>query len=124
MLKACADCPLNTLHLAGCVPHATAVSEAVAACCPRLTKLTLDYDYNDFSGQAKGADIEREYTAGVVSLLQLVGPRLRELEVAGSAHHWAPQCFDALSHCTALTRLDLPALESFPYGSFSRNRGD
>ncbi len=107
MLAACCSCPVTSLELHGGIPHTTAVAEAMAACCPQLTRLMLDYEFevNDLPKRSGGPPTVEEYAAGVVSLLQLVGPRLKELEVAGSAHQWAPQCFDALSHCTRLTRL-------------------
>ncbi len=109
MLEACSSCPVTSLELHRGIPHTEATSRAVAAYCPHLTKLTLNYDYeaNDLPSRAGGVRAEVEYAAGVVSLLQLVGPRLKELGVAGSAHQWAPQCFDTLSHCTALTSLGI-----------------
>ncbi len=107
MLEGCHGCPINTLQLEGGIPHTMAVAKAVADCCPHLTKLDLNYDFetNDLPSASGGKEARREYTDGVVSLLQLVGPRLRELRVMGSAHRWARKCFDALSHCTALTSL-------------------
>ncbi len=107
MLEACSACPVTSLELVGGIPHTTAVAEAVAACFPHLTKLKLNYHYdeNDLPSSSGDGPTAEEYASGVVSLLHLVGPRLRELVVEGSAHHWAPQCFDALSHCTGLTRL-------------------
>ncbi len=105
MLDGCSGCPFTSLELAGGVPHTTAVSRAVATCCPHLTKLKIFYDIiNDLPSRAGGASGRREYAAGVVSLLREVGPRLSKLTVM-CAKDWPSEGISALQGCRALTSL-------------------
>ncbi len=105
MLESCSSCPVASLELAGDVPHTRTVSEAVATCCPHLAKLKLDYvSENNPSPYAPMP--KRAYTSSAVPLIEMVGPQLRELVVI-DADHWTPQCIKALSHCTALSSLEL-----------------
>lgn len=87
------------------------MAEAVATCCPTLTKLTLDFAVwcNDLPPKDSGEEAANAYTAGVVRLLSGVGPRLRELRVVRSAHHWPVEAWGALRHCTGLTALTVEA---------------
>ncbi len=102
MLDGLSCCPLTSLELTGGIPHSESVSKTVAARCPRLTELTLDYESNDLPGQADGAN--GAYAAGVKSLLRKIGPRLRKLTVK-SAQGWPSEGVSALRVCTALTSL-------------------
>lgn len=104
VLEACSSFPPTALTLVFGIPHTTAISKAVAACCPHLSELVLDYVHNDLPGE--GASDTEEYAAGVVSLLREAGPRLRKLQVENcNAQGWPPEGMSALQCCTALTSL-------------------
>ncbi len=110
VLDAVHDCPITSLDLVGGVPLSVAVSTAIGAHCQQLK--TLIIDHNEWASElAYGAEEapHSSCAAGVVRLLTDVGPRLRELEVLRSAHHWPAEAWGALRHCTGLTSLAVEA---------------
>ncbi len=125
LLRACAchrRVALRSLNLVGDVPLSVKAAEAVAAACPQLTSLSLDcaswHDctagaeerrQGDEQGQGQQEAARGSCCLGVVQLLSCVGPRLRQLEVLRSAHHWPAEAWGALRHCTGLTSLAVEA---------------
>lgn len=109
VLEACSGNPLTYLELEGAVPLSWAVAEAVAACCPNLSILTLDYrKLSRPSAVVPAREAASKYHFGCAQLLTLCGPRLRTLNLLG-VHHWKALSFMALRRCTALTGLALDA---------------
>ncbi len=109
MLEACSRSPLTHLELEGAVPLSRAIAEAVAAFCPRLSLLLLDYrklSRPSDAVPASGAAAEYDYGCG--QLLTLCGPRLQVLQLSG-VHHWEAASYMALRSCTALKALALDA---------------
>lgn len=112
---------LRSIKLVGGVPLSVTAAEAVAAACPQLTSLSLDYA--PWTDSSAGADAGRQCDEqdqgaqaahsssclGVQKLLVGVGPRLRELHVTCSAHRWPAEAWGALRHCTGLTALTVEA---------------
>ncbi len=108
-LEACSGNPLTRLVLQGAVPLRGAVAEAIAACCPHLTNLVLNYrKLSGPSDAVPAKEAEAEYDHGCVQLLTLCGPRLRGLTLLG-VPHWKALSYTALRSCTALKRLALHA---------------
>lgn len=111
VLNAIRGHPIPTITISGSIPTTVAVADAMADACSHLQKLTIVYPpwYNDLPPENGGDVGANAYAAGVVQLLTVVGPRLREMRVTRSAPHWTAEAYEALRHCTGLTSLTLEA---------------
>ncbi len=98
---------MTDLVLEGAVPLSGAVAEAVAACCPNLSYLSLDHwQLSRLSDAVPAREAAAEYDTGCVQLLTLCGPRLHLL-LLQNVHHWKAAAYMPILRCTALERLEL-----------------
>ncbi|GLC42236.1 hypothetical protein PLESTF_001138400 [Pleodorina starrii] len=88
-----------------------AVARAVAEVSPKLSRLAFDCPCTRaVAGAGDGGSVwetDPNKTAALRLMLQLAGPRLRDLRMNLSYDYWPPPTPHPLSYCTALTKLDL-----------------
>ncbi|GLC71590.1 hypothetical protein PLESTF_001138600 [Pleodorina starrii] len=88
-----------------------AVARAVAEVSPKLSRLAFACPCTRaVAGAGDGGSVwetDPNQTAALRLLLQLAGPRLRDLRMNLSHDYWPPPTPHPLSYCTALTKLDL-----------------
>ncbi len=126
-LAACSGCPLSRLVLEGAVPLTGSTAEAVLACCPHVTSLTLDHEryggalVRGESAEAPNEADHAEYQYGCIELLSRCGPRLTHLRLWGM-DRWPALLYKYVQRCTALASLELGARRADPYSERTRGK--